>query len=129
MDPGILARGQAAAQALMVDTCQITYVTGTVTDDLTGQVISQHATRYAGRCRVQAPATIGRLRDVGEVTVTTLRMELQLPVAGSETVARGDLVAVTGSVDSALLGRTWVVRDLAHKTHATSRRIAIEEVT
>ena len=125
-----VAAGRRAAQALMTDTCTITHVTGTTTDDLTGLVTQQRATRYAGACRIQAPAAQGQRADVGEATVTVLRMQLQLPVAGTELVARGDQVVVTASAgDAALVGRVWVVRDLAHKSHATARRMTIEEVT
>lgn len=126
---GAIAAGRRAAEALMVDTCVITYITSTSTDDLTGLVTDQRATRYTGPCRIQAPAAQGQRDDVGEVTVTVLRLQLQLPTVGSEAVDRGDQVVVTASVDPALLGRTWVVRDLAHKTHATARRMTIEEVT
>lgn len=124
-----VAAGRMAAEALMVDTCEIRYVTATTTDDLTGQVLEQTAVRYTGPCRVQQPAAQGQRDDVGEVTVTVLRLQLQLPVVGTELVARGDRVVLTASVDAALLGRTWRVRDLAHKTHATARRMTIEEVT
>jgi hypothetical protein len=125
-----LARGRAAALALMQDTCTITYVTGTHTDDRDGRVTEQRATRYSGACRIQAPAAQGQQQDPGQATVTLLRMQLQLPVVGTEGVARGDQVTITASVgDQALVGRTWTVRDIAHKTHATSRRITIGEVT
>jgi len=129
VDPDVLTSGRRAAEALMVDACVVEAVTATTTDDITGQVTEQTTTRYAGRCRVQQPAAMGQRTDVGEVTVTVLRLQLQLPVVGSETVARGDRVRLTASVDTALLGRRWIVRDLAHKTHATARRLTIEEVT
>lgn len=125
-----VAAGRRAAEALMTDTCVITEVIGTVTDDLTGQVTEQTAVRYSGRCRMQIPAATGQRVDAGEVTVTVLRMQLQLPVIGSENVRRGNQVLVTASAgDPALAGRTWVVRDLAHKSHATARRLTVEEIT
>ena len=36
---------------------------------------------------------------------------------------------VTGYEDADLIGRLFRVRDLAHKTHATARRVQCEEVT
>jgi hypothetical protein len=125
-----VAAGRHAAESLMTDSCTITAVTATVTDDLSGQVVQQTRIRYLGRCRVQAPDVQGLRLDVGEVSRVVLRLQLQVPVAGTELVARGDQVLITVSPgDSALVGRTFVVRDLAHKSHATSRRLSIEEVT
>jgi hypothetical protein len=125
----IVAAGRREAERLMTDRCTITYVTGQVTDPLTGQVTPQTAVRYSGPCRVQAPSVQGQQADVGQVPVVVLRLQLQLPVAGSELVARGDTAEITSSGDEALIGRRYTVRDLAHKSHATSRRLTIEEIT
>lgn len=125
-----LARGRVAAQALMVDTCTITYVVGTSMDPLTGDTVEQTATRYAGQCRIQQPQAVGERLDAGEVADVLLRLQLQLPVAGTEAVAREDVVTVTACAsDAALVGRRFRVRDGHHKTHATARRLAIEEDT
>lgn len=125
-----LARGRVAAEALMVDTCTVTYVIGTHTDDFTGQVTEQRATRYTGRCKVQQPRASGTRVDAGAVTVTLVRLELHLPIAGTEVVARGDQVVITAAAsDPALVGRTFRVAAEAHKSLATARRLSIEEVT
>lgn len=125
-----LARARAAAQALMVDTCTIQHQTGTTTDPLTGVVTPTWTTVYTGRCRVQQTLAQGSRVEAGEIEPVVLRLEVQLPVVGSEGVERGDLVTVTASVhDVDLVGRAFRVRDLHHKTHATSRRVQCEEVT
>lgn len=128
----ILGRGRAVAEGLMVDTCLIRRSTSVVTDDLTGQVTPIYATVYTGRCKVQTPSAggDGRRVDVGEVAVVVLRPHLHLPVVGSESVRRGDEVSITaGTNDTALTGRTWLVRDEMTKTYATARRLILEEVT
>lgn len=125
-----LTRGRAAAEALMVDACVVTRVTGTTTDPDTGEVTATVATVYTGKCRMQQQASIARPDDVGEAYVLQQPFVLQLPMVGSEGVQAGDRVQITASVDADLTGaRRWWVRGLAHKTHATARRLGLEEVT
>ena len=128
----VLARGRAAAAALMVDTCLIRRRTGVPTDDLTGQTSPTYATIYSGPCRMQAAGSgaMGIRDEAGEAGVIVLRMELQLPVAGSDGVRRSDEATITASTnDPDLLNRTWRVRDLMHGTHKTARRLQVEEIT
>lgn len=128
----VLARGRRAAERLMVDTCLIRRKTGVTTDDLNGDTFPAHETTYSGRCRVQSSGAgaMGQRVEPGEASVVVLRLELQLPVVGSENVGRGDLVTITAATnDAKLLTRTFKVHDLMHKTHATSRRLQLEEVT
>lgn len=123
------AAGRRYAEAGMTDTCLITYASGVHTDPLTGQVTEQRITRYSGRCRMQQAQPQGRRVAVGQVPVVVLELQLQLPVTGTEQVAAGDQVVITASGDAGLLGRTWRVRDLTHKSHLTSRRLMLEEIT
>lgn len=128
----VLARGRAAAAAIMVDTCLVRRKTGDITDDLTGQTSPTYATIYFGPCRVQTAGggAMGVRADAGEISLIVLRMELQLPVATSTNVRRGDEASITVSTNDAdLPGRTFRIRDLMHKTHATARRLQLEEVT
>lgn len=128
----VLARGQAAALALMVDTCSIQRRTGQFTDDFTGAVTPTLAPVYAGVCKLQGGGKgLGDRVQTGEATAVVLRLELHLPVvAASAGVARGDLVTCTASAhDPALVGRTFLVRDLAHKSWLTARRFDLEELT
>jgi hypothetical protein len=58
-----------------------------------------------------------------------LRLELQLPVAGTEGLQDGDIVTMTFAAhDPDLLGRSFTVRDLQFKSDDTSRRIGVSEV-
>ncbi len=126
----VLARGRKAIEALMVDSCTVTRQTGSHTDDLTGQVTPTYVTRYTGKCRVQAGGGQGQDAEAGEMEPVLIRVELQLPVATSTGIARGDLVTITSAThDADLAGRVFRVQDLFHKTHDTSRRIQIRETT
>lgn len=116
----------------MVDACTIQRRTGQTTDDLTGDVTPVYSTVYTGACKVQTSGSgaLGDRTDAGEVARDVLRLELHLPVVGSESIVRGDLVTVTAATsDAALVGRTFLVRDLAHKSFLTARRLQVEEGT
>lgn len=130
----VLARGRLAAAALMVDTCSIRRRTGVQTNDLDGSTNPSYdpVSPYTGPCRVQTSGSgaMGQRVDVGEAALVVLRLELQLPVVGSEGVRRGDEVTITASTNDAdLLGRTYRVHDLMHGTHKTARRLQLEEIT
>lgn len=126
----VLARGRAAAEAGMADSCTIRRTTGVATDDQTGAVVPTQTTVYTGKCRIQQTVAMGRRFEAGEASVVVLHLELQLPVVGSEAVARGDIVTVDAAVnDASLVGRTFRIRDLHHKSEATARRMTCEEVT
>jgi hypothetical protein len=113
----------------MVDACTITRVGTRVTDTTTGEVTEPTSTLYTGQCRVQQKQADATEETVGEDRLLLLRLEVQLPmsVTGLEV---GDLITITSSVhDPDLPGRVFRVRDLAHKTHATSRRVQCVEKT
>jgi hypothetical protein len=124
----VLARGRAAAEALMVDACLIREITGESTGP-GGVVTPTYATVYEGKCRIQQPDAQARQEDSGQAYLLMSRRQLQLPMA--VTGVRADqVVTITASVnDPDLTGRVFVVRDEAAKTHATSRRVGIEERT
>lgn len=123
-----LAAGRRAAETLMVDQCTIRRAIGTTTDD-DGNVTPTYTDVYSGKCRIQQPNAQAAQADVGEDYQLLLRVEVQLPmsVVGLEA---GDEVTVTASVfDPDLPGRVFLVRDLAHKSHATARRVGVTERT
>lgn len=131
LNPGpALARGRAAAEALMVDSVTITRVTGTTTDPDTGVVTPTTATVYAGRTKIQqSEVPTGEPRNLGEASILVVRLELHLPVSATG-VRIDDVAIVTASVlDPDLVGRRFVIRSVAHKTWLTARRCDIAEVT
>lgn len=125
----VLARGRMMAEALMVDECVIRRRTGETTDPESGEITPTYADVYSGRCRVQQTSAQAAQEDAGEDYQLLLRLEVHLPmsVIGLEA---GDEVAITSSVhDPDLPGRTFLIRDLAHKSHATARRVGVTERT
>lgn len=127
---GVLARGRAAAERNMVDACVITRRTGESTDPNSGVVTPTLITVYTGRCRIQAGDPHAEPTDAGEAEVLLAQRVLQLPVATSTGIEAGDRVTITASVnDPDLVNRQYVVRGEFAKTHATARRLGIQEVT
>jgi hypothetical protein len=125
----VLERGRAMAEALMVDECVIRRRAGEATDDESGVVRPTYATVYAGPCRVQQPTATAQEQESGQAALLLVRFELQIPMS-VVGVAADDEVRMTASVhDPDLVGRLFTVRGLAHKTHATSRRMQVEERT
>lgn len=113
----------------MVDACSIRRRTGESTDDDGNVVPTYGEPLYSGKCRIQQPNAQAAQADVGEDYLLLLRIEVQLPmsVTGLEV---GDEITVTASRhDPDLPGRVFVVRDLAHKSHATARRVGVTERT
>lgn len=124
-----LARGRAAAESLMVDTCTIRRRSAPVTSTVDGSVSWTLTTIYSGKCRFQQEAADARTEDAGEAYLRLLRVEVQLPMSVTGVAALDEVTCNTSALDPDLPGRVFTVRDLAHKTHATARRIRVEERT
>lgn len=127
----LLARGRARSEELLMqDACTISRTdAGGSVDPVTGYPSQTTSQLYAGKCRVQQAQAQAQREDVGEDRLLMLRLEVQLPmsVTGLEV---GDLITVTTSAhDADLVGRVFRVHDLAHKTHATARRVQCLEET
>jgi hypothetical protein len=125
----VLARGRLAAEAGMVDACTVRRRTGTATDPDTGATTPTYASLYAGKCRVQQATAQAQQTEAGQDYLLLLRLEVQLPMSVTGLQV-GDEVTITASAhDADLPGRVFTVRDLAHKTHATARRVQVIEKT
>jgi hypothetical protein len=125
----LIGRGSAAAEAGMVDTCTIRRRTGETTDPDSGVITPSYASPlYAGKCRVQQSVAQASQEDSGEDYLLLLRLEVQLPmsVVGLEV---SDEITITASQDPDLVNRAFLIRDLFHKTDATSRRVQCTERT
>lgn len=129
------AQGRELAESIMVDTCVVTRPgVGTVTFDNTdGQyTYPVRVTVYAGKCRIQVTSLIANSSSPqsGERQTTIQGSELQLPVAGTDTVSVNDVIEITAAPnDAALVGRKFTVVARHEKTQATSRRLRVEEAT
>ena len=126
----LLARGQAKAEAGMVDACTIRRPTGTGLDDFSGTTVTTYLSPdpYTGKCRVQQGIAQAAQDEVGEDALLELRLVLQFPVSvvGLQV---GDEITITASRDADLVGRVFRIRDLMHKTDETARRVGVVERT
>jgi hypothetical protein len=127
-----MLRGRQAALALMVDTVSVTRINPatTTTNTDTGVVTPGYDVIYTGPCKVQRVPRASRTQptSVAEAEVILSRLELHVPtsVVG---IAADDLATITASpYDADLVGRTFHVRELAHKSFETARRYGVEEV-
>jgi hypothetical protein len=127
----VLAHGRAKAEAGMADACTIRRRnTGGTTDPVTGYPTQAYTQLYSGKCRVQQITGTSRPHNVGEDFVLISRIDVQVPVVGSEGLAVNDEITITAAVNDAdLVGRVFLVHDLAHKSEATARRVACTERT
>lgn len=126
-----LRRGRTAAERLMVDSCQVVRVTGqpgATVDPVTGlRTPAPTSTVYAGRCKVQTFEAHESTPDSGDHVYTVQRYFIHLP-AGTD-VRVDDQITVTASVlDAGLVGRSYQVVELLHKSFATAHRVAVDEI-
>lgn len=112
----------------MVDTCTIRRKVGEETDPHSGVVTPVYTTLYAGKCRVQRVGSATPAQP-GEAYLLMLRLEVQLPMSVAGLAVADEVRIDSAPLDPDLAGRTFRVRDLFHKTHATMRRLGVEEVT
>lgn len=112
----------------MVDACTIRRKTGETTDD-DGNITPTFADVYSGKCRMQQPTATAQEQDSGEASLLMVRFELQLPMSVVGVQADDEVRMTTSTYDPDLAGRDFVVRGLAHKTHAVMRRLQVEERT
>lgn len=123
-----LARGRAAAERGMQDSCVITRPGRLASDKVTGQTVEVDVvTAYSGKCRIQqAPDQAASGDDSGENYSLLSKRELQLPVSTSGDVQARDRVTITACAnDPSLVGKVFLVQDEAGKSEATARRIGI----
>lgn len=125
----VLAMGQRAAEAGMVDTCTVRRRTGSATDRDTGASSPTYSTLYSGACMVQNSRPLSRPTDAGQDFLLILRLDVYFPITVTGLQV-GDEITITASVhDPDLPGRTFRIHDLAHKSFATARRVGVIEKT
>jgi hypothetical protein len=125
----VLARGRIAAEAGMQDECTIRRTTGRTTDPDTGASVPTYDVLYTGKCRVQASLAQAARADAGEDYLLLLRLEVHLPMSVTGLKAGDEIVITDAAYDPDLPGRVFRIHDLAHKTHATARRVGVIEKT
>ena len=112
----------------MTDACTITRVTGQTLDEDTGAYVDSTSTIYSGKCKVAAQAqTVAALPLSGDRQVVALQREVDVPVSTTGVLV-GDVVTITAAVyDADLVGRVFRVREEVAKSHATARRLVVQE--
>lgn len=113
----------------MVDAGTLKRQTGESTNPTTGVVTPTYAAPYyTGALRVQLAETLAQVPESGGRTRTLQRLECQVPMSVTGVQVDDVLTVTASALDADLVGRTFRVRSLFHKTHATSRRLEVEEV-
>jgi hypothetical protein len=124
-----LARGQAAALALMQDACEIRRRTGSTVDGNTGEEVSTYADVYTGKCRVQQQTGQAQEQTPGEDAQLLVRVEVQLPITVTGLLVDDEVTITAAAHDPDLVGQVFAIRDLFAKTHPTSRRVGVTRRT
>jgi hypothetical protein len=125
----VTQRGQAAAEALMLDACTVQHQTGESTD-ANGVVTPAYGTAfYTGPCQVQTRTETGQAADVGEAYRIVTRRIVKLPMAVTGVVAGDRIVITAAALDAALAGNVYIARDVEEKTFLTARRVTVLDVT
>lgn len=118
------------AESLMVDEATITRNGGeAVFDPVTGTYTDPaDSTIYTGPCRVQVGAPSVTTPEAGGDVLSVLRLTVQVPVSATG-IQVNDVVTITAAThDPDLEGKTYRVTGTHAKTHATARRLEVEEV-
>lgn len=125
-----LARARARFAARLTDRCTIRRKTGIASTGSDGVETPTWTVVYSGPCRLQEQGRGGRRQESGEASFVVMHPELQLPVATSVGVRRGDIVTIDSCANDAdAVGRKLAIRDEVSKSESSSRRMTCEEAT
>jgi len=119
--------GRREAEALMLDACTVTRPGAPVTDPETGDVTPSSTPVYSGPCKVQQTISQASNPSAGGHQFTVQDSRVDFPVSAGP-LAVSDSVTITASaLDPQLVGRTFRVAELFHKSFATAQRTRVEE--
>lgn len=124
----VLARGRTAAAGLMVDTCTIDRPGELTLNEETGTDEPTLTTVYEGKCRVQASDTVPMSAEVGGREATFLRLTVSIPMDADPVLVDDQVTITEAALDAQLVGRIFRVTGVLGKTHATARRLDVQEV-
>lgn len=131
----VLPELREMAESMMQDSCTITRAGEGKGEfnTVTGQYDKpDRVTIYEGKCRIQvnSVSTTGTDTNAGDRVSVVQAAEWQGPIAGTEDVSVNDVIHIdTCANDASLVGREFTVVARHEKTHATSRRLPVKEVT
>lgn len=128
----VAARGRAAAEQGMVDTCTIRANDGDTTyDPATNAYVETAGTLlYTGPCQVQVTDTIPQSANVGDQSVVVERIIVKIPW-DAVAIPVSSVVEITaaGASSGAVVGNRYRVTGSHDKTFATATRLPCESVT
>lgn len=113
----------------MVDACTIRRRNGETTNPNTGEITPTYDLLYQGKCRVQQQAMQAQQQDAGQAYLLMVRLEVHLPIAVTGLQPDDEVQITTSITDPDLPGRTFYIRDLAHASEKTARRVGTVERT
>lgn len=124
-----MLRGRAAAEALMVDACELSTPGEQVTDPDTGVVSNTATPVYSGKCKFQQTQSQASSPEAGGHQFTVQETQLHVPV-GVGPVAVGQTARCTAArYNPALVGNVYRVVEVFEKSFMTAQRVRVEEVT
>lgn len=128
----LIAEGRAEAEAIMLDTCTITRVTGEAgaLDPETGlREPAPTSTVYTGKCKVQTYEPHESAKESGDHVFTEQRYHLHLPIGVGPIEVDDTATILTAAADVQLVGRSYRIAALHHKSLATAQRLLVDEIT
>lgn len=136
----VLARGRKRAKAsTLTDRCAVDRPTGLAArDPVSGDQLPTVTTIATNRqCRIQQASRLGLLGQVSRRQTAgrearIVRMSIQFPFDGTPPVLVGDIVRITAigpKTDDEVLGKSYKLVSPVHKSHSTTLRYEVEEVT
>lgn len=127
--------GRTAAQAQMLDTCDVKRPTGHMTqDETTGREIPEYETLYSSPCKVASRVskgdTLARYVTIGGVERPVIDGGIHLPMSALDIGISYviTLTALGPVTDPRLLGQSFRVESVPSKSYATARRLDVVEV-
>lgn len=130
MDPrALLVRGRAAAESLMLDEGRARRPTGRAYDLAQQTEVETYDDLFTSRCKLQSRVLVARESEAGGRTVTSVRVELHLPI-DTDPLTVGDVWEMTAvnSLSSGVVGHRFRIQGPHEKTLPTARRYDVEAV-
>lgn len=128
-----IMRGRKAAEALMIDTCEIKRLTGEVTNLQTGIVTPTYTVLYSGIARFQRVRgqRLGSAHPVvvGEAQVYYQPLAVHVPTTVLGVHVNDIVTCLTCPLDDDLVNKHFFVQGLPPKTFITAHRFGLQEVT
>lgn len=131
MDAAFVARARGFAEEQFTDTCRI-YIPGSVgpIDETTGQQTpGADADLYTGPCKVQVAQPQPEVPTAGAYRFTLGALVVSVPISTVGVKPKHRVQVTACEFDPDLVGRKFVVTAVLRKSHATARRLQVEEVT